>query len=207
MKHYRLLYLAAALSSALPAIADVRPHLDVWVRHESDFDRKGRKVWQGNNLYDNNTDHQPQERTVNVSLQSPTALAVQTFYFSVQNDYFQNTWSWLRMCNTHGFSKGAESTFVYKPTLWDMHIYVQRSDGIFVDQTDMIINWRKWGPNGDGYPLGVIGTQKGGQASRLFKVTIRPKVTPKRGSGLCISLWTPVMFSYSDCATATVVYK
>ncbi|MFZ4594389.1 MAG: hypothetical protein ACOYOF_09040 [Verrucomicrobiaceae bacterium] len=207
MKRYRLFYLAAALCSAFPAIAQDQAHADVWVRHTTDIGRKGILLWQGNDLYDNNTQRQVQERTLNVSLAAPDALGTQTFYFNIQSDYFRNRWLWLRMINTHGFSKGAEPTFRYDATKWDVKINIGRADCTFIDRTDMIINWRKYFPNGDGYPLAQVGPEPGGNANVLIKVTIRPKMTPKPNTGVCISLWTPCMYCYPDCATATVVYK
>jgi hypothetical protein len=200
-----LISLTALLHTAFAGVNTA--NVDVWVRHAADIDRKGRHIWYGDNLYDNNTVRQPQERWITVPLNSGSPLATQSFFFNIQVDAAHSNFLWLRTINGHDFHTTARPGFKYDPARWDVVLSFQRSDGTWAKVTDYIINWRKHYPHGDGFPLGPVGPTAKTLPNVLFRMDITPKVMPKSGTGITLGLYSLTMFAHSDFASATVTYK
>lgn len=212
--HFPLKFMKTHLFSLLALAALMHPasaatntaNVDVWVRHSSDWNRHG-PVWSGNNLYENNTQRQTQERWITVPLNAPAALATQTFYFNIEVDAANSNFLWLRAINCHNFHTSARPGFQYDAARWNVVISFQRSDGVWANITDYVMNWRKYYPRGDGFPLGPVGPTAKARTSVPMRMDTTPKIKPKAGTGLTLGLYSLTMFAYSDYAAATVIYK
>jgi hypothetical protein len=201
---FALLTLATLLHTA--SAGAQTDNVDVWVRYSSDWNRRG-PVWSGNNLYENNTQRQPQERWITVGRNSPSALATQTFFFNIEVDGSNSKFLWLRTINGHNFHSGARPGFLYNAALWNVVISFQRSDGVWVNITDNVMNWHRHYPLGDGFPLGPVGPTPTARRNVELRMDITPRVMPRPGTGLTLGLYGLTMFAYSDYAAATVIYQ